>query len=211
MKIGILGTGNVGSALGKRLAQAGHEVKFGARNPDSPEVATLKQEAGANASAGPTAEAIEFGEAVIFALPYSAIEGIVEEAGDGFGEKILIDCVNPISADFSGLDCEGDSAAEQLAKWSGSSRVVKCFNTVGSNIMDNPDFGGTPATMLYCGDDAEAKSIVAGLAAEIGFAPVDAGPLLQAKWLESLAWLWISMALKFGQGREMAFVLHKRQ
>ena len=92
----------------------------------------------------------------------------------------------------------------------GSAKVVKCFNTVGYGIMANPDFNGRKASMLYCGDDAASKELVAGLAADLGFAPVDAGALAQSKWLESLAWLWISMALKFGHGTETAFFYEQR-
>lgn len=209
MKVGILGAGNVGGTLGARWAQAGHQVVFGIRDKNSPEVAALLERAGDHASAGTVADAIASGDVVVFALPYPALEETVKQAGS-FGDKVLIDCTNPISSDFSGLRAGDKSAAEELAQWSGSSRVVKCFNTVGFNIMADPKFGGLPATMLYCGDDAEAKAVAARLATDLGFAPEDAGPLLQAKWLESLAWLWISMAVKYGQGREMAFLLHKR-
>jgi predicted dinucleotide-binding enzyme len=102
------------------------------------------------------------------------------------------------------------SVSEEIAHLTGSKKVVKCFNTVGFNVMANPNFNGQKASMLYCGDDEVAKDIVDKLAADIGFGPVDAGPLIQAKELENLAWLWISMAIKYGHGRNMAFILNKR-
>jgi predicted dinucleotide-binding enzyme len=87
---------------------------------------------------------------------------------------------------------------------------VKCFNTVGFNIMENPDLAGRKASMLYCGDDPEAKDTAKQLASDIGFDPVDAGPLNQASLLEHMSWLWVTMAMKYGHGREMAFILAKR-
>lgn len=209
MKIGVIGAGSVGGTLGQRFAAAGHQVMFGVRNSTDASVADLKVGSTGSAEVASVAAAGAFGEAVLFAVPYGALREAASAAGDLAG-RVLIDCTNPINAEFSGLAPNGNSAAEDLAQWTGSRSVVKCFNTVGFNIMAKPDFNGVPASMLYCGDDADAKAAVAGLARDIGFAPVDAGPLLQARWLEGLAWLWISMALKYGHGTEMAFVLHKR-
>ena len=87
--------------------------------------------------------------------------------------------------------------------------MVKIFNTIGYNVMANPSFGSVPATLLYCGDDGDAKSVARDLAAAIGFDPVDAGPLRQARVLEPFALLWISLAFG-GQGREIAFRLMRR-
>lgn len=195
MRIAVIGKGNVGGTLGKRWLQAGHQVVFGSRSPKESDELLV-------------ADAVATAEVVVLAVPYS---GLVETARSlDLGDKVLIDCTNPITPDFSGVSAAGGSAAEELAKQTGSNRVVKCFNTVGFNIMAKPDFGGRGATMLYCGDDPEAKDTAAQLATDIGFSPIDAGPLLQARWLESLAWLWISMALKFGHGTETAFFYEKR-
>ncbi len=96
-----------------------------------------------------------------------------------------------------------------MAQWALSARVVKIFNSIGYNIMENPDSGGTPATLVYCGDDAAAKSAARDLAAQLGFDPVDAGPLRQARLLEPFALLWVSLAFS-GHGREIAFRLMGR-
>ena len=88
--------------------------------------------------------------------------------------------------------------------------MVKAFNTIGANIMANTSFGSEKPSLCYCGDDAEAKQIVKQLAEEIGFEPLDVGPLTQARLLEPFALLWISMALKYGYTRDIAFKLLRR-
>ena len=87
---------------------------------------------------------------------------------------------------------------------------MKVFNTTGANNMGNPRYPEGPATMLYCGDDASAKEAARRLAADLGFDPVDAGPLQQARLLEAFAMLWISLAYAQGLGREIAFRLMRR-
>jgi 8-hydroxy-5-deazaflavin:NADPH oxidoreductase len=96
-----------------------------------------------------------------------------------------------------------------VAGWARGARVVKAFNTCGYNVMANTEFPA-PVTMFYCGDDAQAKQIVSGLAAAIGFEPHDAGGLAQARVLEALALLWVTLALKQGDGPEIAFRLMRR-
>lgn len=210
MNIAVIGAGNVGGTLGRRWAMAGHTVRFGVKDPESPDVADLVSASGGGASAHPVAEAAAFAEVVVFATPWAATAEAIQACGSLAG-KVVLDCTNPISADFSGLEFgTSDSAGERVAAWAVGAKVVKIFNTVGFNIMKNPDFGGRAATMLYAGDDGEAKATAAGLAKDLGFDPVDAGPLVQARYLEALAWLWISMAMKFGHGRDIVFEVVKR-
>jgi predicted dinucleotide-binding enzyme len=208
MRIGIIGAGNVGSALGQGWSRAGHEVTFGVRDPAAPKVRTLVEETGAKAAS--VAEAAASGEVVVFATPWEATEDAVQGAGDLAG-KIVFDCTNPLAPQLAGLTHGFDtSAAEMVAAWAPGARVVKIFNTTGANNMANPDFGGIAATMFYCGDDAEAKAVAARLAADLGFDPLDAGNLEQARLLEPLALLWIRLAYVQKQGREIAFKLLRR-
>jgi predicted dinucleotide-binding enzyme len=100
------------------------------------------------------------------------------------------------------------SGAEQVASWAPGAHVVKAFNTVGFNIMENPNFGNARPVLFYCGDHADAKQTVHQLIADLGFDAQDAGPLKQARLLEPFAMLWISLAMK--GGREIAFQLLKR-
>jgi predicted dinucleotide-binding enzyme len=112
------------------------------------------------------------------------------------------------ATDLSGLALgTTTSAAEQVAQWAPGARVVKAFNTVGSNIMADPSFGSNRALLFYCGDDAAAKQTVKSLAGELGFDAQDSGPLRQARLLEPFALLWISLAYGQGYGREFAFQL----
>lgn len=201
MKIAVIGAGNVGGTLGKRWQGLGHSVVFGVRNPGDAKL-------GPGYEVSTPEKAVEDAEVVLFALPYTALLSAAKALN--LEGKILVDCTNPIAADFNGLSPIQTSAAEELAAATGSKQVVKAFNTVGFNIMENPDFNGRKSTMLVAGDDATAKSKVSVLAAELGFDPVDAGPLHQARYMEALAWLWISMAIKYGHGRDIVFNLEKR-
>ena len=210
MKIGIIGVGNVGAALGKGWAKKGHQVVFGVRNASDRKVAAAVKEVGNNARAASVAEAVGLGEVVVLATPWPAAQDAIRSAGNLSG-KILFDCTNPLKADLSGLDVGfTTSAAEQVQSWAQGARVVKIFNTTGSNNMENPSYREGPATMFYCGDDAHAKSAAKTLATDLGFDPVDAGPLRIARLLERLAMLWIHLAFAQNMGREFAFRLMRR-
>ncbi len=210
MKLAIIGSGNVGSALGKAWAKAGHTIKFGVRDTTKPEVAALLREIGKNAEAVGLPEAAAFGEVVVLTTPWNATQPAIENAGDLNG-KILVDCTNPVKADLSGLTIGLEtSAGEQVARWAKGARVVKCFNTTGAPSMARPDYGGQRLTMFLCGDDAAAKATVASLAEQIGFEPADAGPLRAARFLEPLAMLWIHLAVAQGWGTNFGFHIIRR-
>ena len=208
MRIGIIGAGSVGGALGRGWARAGHEVTFGVRHPADPKLKQLLEETGAKAVS--PAEAAADAGVVALATPWEGTEEAVRGLEDLSG-RILFDATNPLAPNLSGLTHGFDtSAAEQVASWAPGARVVKIFNTTGANNMENPDFHGVAATMFYCGDDKDAKSTAHQLAADLGFDPVDAGSLEQARLLEPLALLWIRLAYLQGMGRDIAFKLMKR-
>lgn len=209
MKIGIIGHGNVGGTLGKGLAKAGHTILWGARKPSDPKLSALILEAGGSASAGTISVAAEFGEVIILSVPANSVQATIKEMGDISG-KILLDATNPMKADFSGLEIGlTTSSAEQIAGWSPEARVVKIFNSTGAANMANPKYGDTNLTMLYCGDDSEAKKVAAELASDLGFDPIDAGALSRARLLEPLAMLWVNLAFG-GMGTEFAFQIIRR-
>ena len=208
MKIGIVGSGNVGGTLGTRWAKAGHQVVFGSRDPSGEEMRRLVHEAGPNASATSQQEAAQNSDIVLLSTPWPVTISVVGGLGDLSG-KIVIDATNPLLPKLDGLDVPANSSgAEQVAAAVTGARVVKAFNTIGYNVMADPSFGEDRAVLFYAGDDAEAKSKVAGLATELGFDAVDAGPLTQARVLEPFALLWISLAM--ARGREMAFKYLRR-
>src|SRR5262249_45574150 len=124
----------------------------------------------------------------------------VLRAADDLRGKVLIDATNPLVMSPEGLR-QGlvightSSGAEQVARWAEGARVVKAFNTTGWQNMVDPVYESQGLSMFLCGDDAEAKKVVAGLAEQLGFEPVDVGPLRSARYLEPLGMLWIDMAI----------------
>jgi len=210
VKIGIIGAGNIGGTLGRAWAAKGHAVVFGARDPRGPKVQELVKATGGKARAASPAEAAAHGEVVLLATPWAAAQAALRGAGDLTG-KILVDATNPLRPDLSGLTLgHTTSAAEEVARWAPGAKVVKAFNTIGAQHMANPRFGTQSASMLVCGDDGAAKKTVLALAEVLGFDPVDAGPLRQARLLEPLAMLWISLAYAYGHGPDIAFKLLRR-
>lgn len=201
MKIGVSGAGNVGGELGRLWAAGGHQVTFGARDPaekgtaEGVRVATI-------------ADAASPAEVVVLAVPWGAAREALAAAGDLSG-TVLIDATNPLGPGLTLATGDLASGAEQIAAWAVGARVVKAFNSTGWNNFEQPQFGGQRASMLLCGDDAAARATVAQLAGAFGFEPVDCGPLANARHLESLALLWIWLAIN-GNGRDIAFALLRR-
>ena len=209
MKIGIIGTGNMGKGLGKILAEKNHEIMFGSRDPVN--VLKLANSFGSNVSGGTYADAAQFGEVVVLAVPWSSAGESIEAAGDLNG-KILVDCTNAVAPHLGGLLIgHTTSAAEKIAKWAEGAKVVKAFNSLGAENLRKLEFGTQNASTFICGDDLEAKSIVRSLGEEIGFDVIDAGPLTNARLIEPLAMLWIELAYKQGMGTDIAFKLLRRR
>jgi 8-hydroxy-5-deazaflavin:NADPH oxidoreductase len=207
MKIGILGSGNVGGTLGARWRQHGHEVLFGVRNPSDPKAQSLAKEL--NAKVGTAADGSAFGDVVVLAVPWAVAEDVIKSAGNLSG-KILLDCTNPVTkwpeveigAEFSG--------GERVAQWAAGASVVKIFNTTGYLNMANPKYGSDAVTMFYVGDDASAKKAAAQLAIALGLEPLDTGPLANSKYLEMLSGFWGTLAFGQNLGLEIGFRLLRR-
>ncbi len=208
MKIGIIGTGKVAAALGRALTHKGYHVMFGARTPQK--AVELAGEMEHFATGGTLANAIHYGEMLVLAVPYQALEETLS-VSDNYSGKVIIDCTNAlIPGDMPELAFgHTTSAAEQIAKMVPDATVVKAFNTVFAGLMDGPYFGPHDATMFFCGDDATAKGAVAKLIGDIGFEPIDAGPLDSARLLEPMALLLIRLGSKM-EGKEIAFKLLQR-
>ncbi|HHW78368.1 MAG TPA: NADPH-dependent F420 reductase [Xanthomonadaceae bacterium] len=196
MKIGILGTGDVGQALGIGFAKLGHEVKMGSRDPNQEKVKAWVNKAGAKASAGTFAEAAVYGELAVLCTIWTGAENAIRLAGpDNLAGKVVIDTTNPL--DFSaGIPPKlsvghTDSAGERVQRWLPNSRVVKAFNIVGSAHMFKPEFPGGPPDMFICGDDDQAKVTVTDLLQAFGWSVIDIGGIECARYLEPLAMVWI--------------------
>jgi len=147
----------------------------------------LVEQAGPNARAGSAEEEVAASEVLLMATPWPATRAVVEGLGPLAG-KILIDATDPILPRLAGKEfANTTSGAEQVAGWKAGARVVKAFNTVGFNVMAEPDFGGEASTLFYRGDDAEAKQVAKQQATELGFSAEDGGPLTRVRVLEPFA------------------------
>jgi NADPH-dependent F420 reductase len=196
MKIAIIGTGNVGTALGGSFVRAGHEVTFAAQ--DATATQALASQLGATAAAT-TSAAIHASEIVVLAIPYDAVGDIAGEIAGAVAGKVVIDATNPLKSDYSGLaTADGPSGAERIADLLPGARVVKAFNTIFASIQADPRGQGQVVDGLLAGDDPEAKAEVAGLLRSMGLRPLDAGPLAEARALEAIAWLNIALQLRNG-------------
>lgn len=219
MKIGVLGSGDVGRVLGAGFARFGHEVKLGSREPKQDKLKAWVGEAGVRASTGSFGEAATFGEIVVLAVLGAAAENVIKLAGpQNFAGKVVIDTTNPL--DFAGVDfAKGigpkmfvgttDSLGERVQRWLPQAKVVKAFNTVGNPHMVQPDFPGGPPDMFICGNDAAAKQTVTQLLKEFGWPAVDIGSIEGARYLEALAMIWISHFFKTGTGNHAFKLLRK--
>lgn len=210
MKIGIIGSGNVGSALGRIWAGKGHEVMFSSRHPEKSRA--LAQSVGNNASSGLPAEAVKFGDIVVLAVPWSQAENALRSAGSLDG-KVLIDCTNPLKPDYSGLAIGlTTSAAGEDAKVARGARVVKAFNTTFASLMASESrlFGEVPPAGSYCGGDAAAKAVLSDLIKDMGLESVDAGPLERSRCLEPLSFLRMDLGFNQKMGTNIALRLLKR-
>jgi predicted dinucleotide-binding enzyme len=192
MKIAVIGTGEVGGTLGKLWAANGHSICFGSRDPDSARVRALVKTAGPRARAASSKEAAAFGDLVVLATPWPATRASIKACGPLRGKKIL-DCTNPFNDKTMEVKLDGPTGAAQVARWAGTQRVVKGFNTIGANLFGHPKFGGQKLTMYLCGDPG-VKRVVRRLAEQLGFEVADCGPLKKARLLEALCGLWVTLA-----------------
>jgi predicted dinucleotide-binding enzyme len=206
MTIAIIGTGNVGRALGRGWSKAGHAVVYGTRSPDGDSAQKALADTARARLAAPD-EAARDAEVVVLAVPWNAAEAVVDDLGD-LGGRVLVDATNPIGPGIT--HAAATSGGEQVAAWAANARVVKAFNTTGWENMADADYGDHRPAMFIAGDDADAKTIVADLAEALGFEAVDAGPMSRSRELEHLATLWVSQAVLQGRGRDFAFAVLRR-
>lgn len=207
-RIAILGSGNVGRALARGWSAHGHAVTFGARDPQAARSQKAARETQSRLAS--IADAAAGAEVVVLAVPWSGVDATLTACGDLQG-RILVDCTNPLASDLSGLALgTTSSAGEQVAARARGARVVKAFNTTGAANMENPRFDGRGLAMLIAGDDLDAKETVMQLAADLGFTPVDFGPLDGARYLEPLAMVWIRLAYQCGLGTDFGIDVVRR-
>jgi 8-hydroxy-5-deazaflavin:NADPH oxidoreductase len=178
MKIGIIGSGNIGGTAAQLFADAGHQVAISnSRGPQS--LRDFEKSGGSNIKAMTIEEAIAFGDVILLAIPW--IKRMELPSASLLNGKIVIDAMNPYSKNFEVINLEPSSSSEEVAKQLKGARIVKAFNTLYYQHLKTKGNTNSPkedrAVLFVAGDDAQAKSIVSKLIDEIGFAPVDTGPL----------------------------------
>jgi len=205
MKIGVLGTGMVGQAIGTKLVQLGHDVKMGARSATNEKAAAWVQSSGLGASQGTFADAATFGEIVFNCTSGAASLAALDQAGAAnLAGKVLIDVSNPL--DFShGMPpsltvCNTDSLGEQIQRAFPEARVVKTLNTVNCNLMVNAAQLPGEHIVFVSGNDADAKAQVTSILKDwFGWrAVIDLGDITTARAVEMMLPIWISLMGKVG-------------
>jgi 8-hydroxy-5-deazaflavin:NADPH oxidoreductase len=207
MRVGILGSGLMGGKLGTLFARSGHDVVFSyARSEEK--LKKLAREAHRNARAGTPREAAQGADALLLAVHWSRVDDVLGQVGDLSG-KVIVTCSLPMNADDTELvQAHTTSGAEALAKKLPKARVVSAFNTVPSEVLLGVFAARSSATrpsLVYCGDDASSKGIAAELIRDVGFDPVDAGPLRIARYTEPFALLVAQLAYEGEGGPELAY------
>ena len=200
VKVGVLGSGDVGRVLAAGFAALGHEVKIGSRDPEK-----LREWASASSrtSTGTFAEAAQFGDILVLALLGIGTADAIRLAGiESFDGKVVIDATNPL--DFSKgapptlFVGTTDSLGEQIQRLIPKARVVKAFNTVGNAHMINPQFPGGPPDMFICGNDAEAKKIVTQICEHFGWGVIDLGGIEASRYTEPMCMTWVLHGIRSG-------------
>ena len=203
--IAIIGTGNVGSAIGAGAVKAGYDVVFAGQ--DAGKTETVAEDAGASAVTTPR-EAVVGADIVVLAVPYAAVADVAREIAPVIAGKVVVDPTNPLKADGSGLaTAAGTSGAESIAALLPDAKVVKAFNPLFATNTSDPSAHCTQLDSLFATDDDAAKDAVCGLSASIGFRPVHVGPLAASRELEAMAWLNIRMQMLTGGSWNTAFVM----
>jgi hypothetical protein len=196
MKIGIVGSGNVGQTLGRGFLALGYEVKIGTRDAKNPAVADWVAASGPKASSGTFADAARFGEVVFLCTLWAGTENALSMAGkEHFAGKVVVDVTNPLEVvrGYGPRLAIGHttSAGEKVQEWLPEARVVKAFNTITAAFMIDGKLGAEKLDMFIAGDDPAAKKVVSGFLAQFHWNTHDLGGIQESRILEYFAMLWI--------------------
>jgi len=212
MRIGILGSGLMGGKLGTIFAHAGHEVVFSYSRSDR-KLKRLAREARGHARAGTPREAALNADALLLAVHWSRVDDVLKQAGDLSG-KVIVTCSLPMNADDTKLViAHTSSGAEALARKFRKPDVVCAFSSVPSEVLfdvfDAKRRTRRRPSLVYCGDDQDAKDVAASLIRDVGFEPVDAGPLRIARYLEPFSLAMAQLAYEGDEGPEIAYRIER--
>jgi 8-hydroxy-5-deazaflavin:NADPH oxidoreductase len=212
MKVGILGSGDVGKSLARGFAALGHDVKIGSRSPEK--LSDFVSDAGPLVSSGTFEETAQFGDLIALATLGNATEEAIRLAGTAnFDGKVVLDATNPLKYEpgkapqlSMGFD---DSLGERVQRQVPNARVVKCFNTVGNAHFYHPDFPSGPPDMFIAGNDADAKKIAGQICQHFGWGVVDVGGIEGSRYLEPMCMTWVMAGILSGSWNH-AFKMLKR-
>lgn len=205
MNIAIIGAGNIGTGLARVLGRTRHGVAIADRDPATARtVADTLEPAGIVVQAGTVPDVVRQADVVILAIPFTGVDDVAAAAD--FAGKVVVDVTNPLTEDFSGLRIGHlTSAAEEIAKALPDATVVKAFNTVFAQVYERGlDFGNRAVPTYVAADDEAARKTVMEIAADAGFDPIDAGALINARYIEPLAYLNIHFGYMLGRGTQIA-------
>ena len=212
VRVGVLGSGDVGRALAAGFAGLGHDVKIGSRDPQK--LAAWAETAGPHVSTGTFAEAAQFGDILVLATLGVATEDAIRLAGvDAFDGKVVIDTTNPL--DFSSGAPKlsighTDSLGEVIQRLLPRARVVKAFNTVGNALMVNPRLPAQP-DMFIAGNDEDARKIVTQICKHFGWGVIDCGDITASRYLEPMCLVWVLHGIRSGTWTHAFKVLHQTE
>ena len=214
MKVGIIGSGQVGRAIARGFISRGHDVVIGSRTPEK--LSDFVQEQKNRVRAARFDQTAGFGEVVVIATLFTGTKNAIDLAGpSNFGGKVVIDATNPLIFEEGKLPqlslSFNESAGEHVQRWLPDAKVVKAFNTVSNPFMIDPKFPGGPPSMFIAGNDDQAKKIVKEIIESFGWKNevLDLGGIEESRQLESLALLWIHYGARSGSW-ESAFKLLRK-
>ncbi|MFZ6778787.1 NADPH-dependent F420 reductase [Undibacterium sp. Ji83W] len=198
MKIAVIGTGNMGTALASLFSEVNLDVVIGHREPAN--AAALAAKLGAHVQAGGIEAACRLADIVFLALPFGAVADVLQAAGDLSG-KVIVDITNPISADFKNLLIgHTTSAAEEIQALAPTAKVVKAFNTIFAQLLPVEARKQNILQVFVASDDAIAKDAVSQLVSKVGFEAIDAGPLSNSRFIEPIGEMNIHFGYFLGWG-----------
>ncbi len=201
LNIAVLGAGHIGGTIGRKWAEAGHNVSFGVTDPDGPKSQALRAELGDKVTIGSAADALAAGDIILVAMPGVAIDQIVAEYATSLDGKVIIDAANKM-----GTGGPPNSLATFQAR-TPNARVYRAFNTLGWENFVNPVINGLQADLFFCGPDGEDRKTVEQLISDVGLRPIWVGGLEEIERIDALLGLWFTLAAGRGYGRRLAFKL----
>ena len=198
VKIAVLGAGNIGGTLGRKLAAAGHQVSFGVRDPNGEKARVLQRELSNSAAIGTIAQALSGNpEVVLLAIPGTTMDATISQYAEQLDGKIIIDAANKIGASVP-------NSFAALQQHTPHAHIYRAFNIYGWENFANPVYEGETADLFYCGTDGESRAVVEQLIADIGLQPIYLGGIEQVGLVDSLLGLWFALAVGQHKGRHLA-------